>query len=71
MHPSYVENFEEKKLALEEGQKRIDECQKIIGPYAQISLIGGSQLKPVSMIAINGIIDVDKLHELDKILNER
>lgn len=63
-----VEDFDKKKEAFEEGLKRIARCQKILSKDTTISLIGGSVDIPVSMIRIDGIIEIDKLNIIYKIL---
>ena len=59
---NFVENFENKKRAHDEGLRRIDACNKYgtIGE-ATIYMVGGSIDEPVSSIRIEGTIEVKAL----------
>lgn len=63
-----VENYDNKKKAYIEGLKRIDECQKVLGDKAKISLIGGNAEEPVIQIRIDGIIETYQLKVIYDVL---
>jgi len=64
-----VENFEQKKQACEEGFRRVAECQKIISDSAKIHFVAGQQNSPVTLISIEGTLEVKKLLQIYEILN--
>lgn len=68
MFPNFVENFEQKEQSLEEGLKRVTECQRILGNTATIQHLAGNLNEPVMMIRIDGFFDADKLLQMHKIL---
>lgn len=75
MYGNFVEKFEEKKSAFDEGRIRIDKCQKILDSHkygtmggAKIFIVGGSIDEPVSSIKIEGTIEVKDLPIIYKLL---
>ena len=63
-----VENFDEKQKALFIGMQRVRKCQESLDKHVKIDFVAGSTKEPVSMVNIEGILQIDEILKIYKLL---